>query len=137
MTNTPEANKSILEVKTLDAEAQRLFPAAWLALPKSTEAVFQKNDEAGNLEYLAPVKPVMLKCAGPVATDEEIQQVVDKVKEHGEPVAFLVQLACLEVVDFPDGEDPTVKDFFEGNFDLSKVQKKLALVSYAHFVETK
>lgn len=132
-----EPTKNILEVRMLEDEVARLFPEAWKALPRSQQSVYQKNDDQGNLEYLAPVVPIILKCEGEKATDEEIGRVIEAIKAKGTPVAFLVHLACLDVVDFPDGEDPTVKDFFEGNFDASKMKTKLALVSYPHFVETK
>ncbi len=128
--STLEANKGILQVYPQDDLWNELAPEAWKNLPRAEASdFFQWNDNNGD-RHVAKIVPCIKKCDGEVPTKEEAQELIDKVKTLGEPVAFLAKLSSLHIPSFPEDKDPTVKEFFEGTFDPSTLSVKTVLVIY-------
>jgi len=124
--NTAEASNSphLMELKELKLEFDRYATEAWKELPLATEASITIDGKTWTTQAF------LKKCAGSVPSDEEIVEFLQHVKDSCEPVYWLYRLGYLEVVDFPEGDDPTVKDFFLGNFDANTVSTKAALICY-------
>jgi len=119
-----------LKVQYLEDEFERLAPPEWKDLPMSMQSVMMIKDDNDNLLAQGHVQAFMKKCEGETFTDADILEVFEAIKKVGTPIGWLLRLGCLNLVDFPEGQDPTVKEFFEGEFDASLVKKKVVILAY-------
>lgn len=127
-------DKDLLNVTKFDEEVTKFFPQEWQNLPKAFSTVYQYDDKDGNRK-LSKVRFITKKCEGKEATDAEINALVSSIKSAGEPIAFVVKLCGVDVASFPEGKDPTMREFFEEKFDSSTVSTKKLLISYPFFEE--
>lgn len=131
-----EVNRAILQVTPQPELFNELAPKSWQGLPKAEAQMYCWEDEAG-VQRFAIVKPCMLTCAGEIPTKEEAQKIIDLIAALGHPVAFLAELSSMSIPSFPQDQDPTVKEFFEGSFDPTTLSVKTILVAYPAIEETK
>lgn len=123
---------NLMTVRHLDAEFDRLAPAEWKDLPLYPEHTVEIKDENGKTLETNSVKAFMKRCETEVPTDDEILELIAAIQAAGGPKSWLLKLGALDVVDFEEGHDPTVQEFFDGNFDRTKIIKKTVIVMYPH-----
>lgn len=132
MLNDLEVPKSAFELATVTLydDFVRLWPKEWQDKPKATQAVYAIRHADGTDEYF-PTHYFGRRCAGAVPTEDEIVALRDEMVAHGEiPVAYLMQLCYVVVPDWPEGEDPTMGEFFIGDYDKTNMKQVAMLVSY-------
>jgi hypothetical protein len=133
MSTPGSSSQSLSTTVDMTDDFKRLFPREWQELPTWKDLRTHQLVGAETKYYSA--KYVGYYCAGSKPTDEEILSLVSEVKKIGEPAAFFVRLCNLDVVDFPKDDDTTVKEFFEGKADPSKLGTRTLLIVYPFFEE--
>jgi hypothetical protein len=119
-----------IDLIDLNEAFDRLAPEEWKNLPMAFTTTVMDPPTDTQPRRVYETRACVKKCAGPVPSDSEIEAFVEHIKNTHKPTHWLYHLGYLQLVNFPEDHDPTVKDFFDGNYDPSKASLVAALLSY-------